>query len=170
MSILPFLSSCRNVPVKDKCENKQCTSIDIGKPAILLQHGLLSCSSCWVENLANESLGFMLADAGVDVWLGNNRGNKYSKSHVSLRPDDPRFWEFRSVLVLMFHGSGNLGQILQTFMLLYFCHNKCHNRNTDRLAFIHFTCSSQTFSWLDFENRLKYSDDIRSNDIYKKFN
>lgn len=70
--------------------------IDIGKPAILIQHGLLSCSSCWVENLANESLGFMLADAGVDVWLGNNRGNKYSRSHVSLSPDDPRFWEFRS--------------------------------------------------------------------------
>ncbi|XP_062594628.1 gastric triacylglycerol lipase-like [Saccostrea cucullata] len=64
------------------------------KPAILLQHGLLSCSSCWVENLANESLGFMLADAGVDVWLGNNRGNKYSRGHVNLSPNDPRFWKF----------------------------------------------------------------------------
>lgn len=83
-----YILSLQRIPFSKKSPTRK------GKPAILLQHGLLSCSSCWVENLANESLGFMLADAGVDVWLGNNRGNKYSKSHVSLSPDDPRFWEF----------------------------------------------------------------------------
>lgn len=31
--------------------------------------------------------------------------------------------EAMSVLVLMIHGSGNLGQSLQTFMLLHLCHN-----------------------------------------------
>ncbi len=37
----------------------------------------------------------MLANIGYDVWLGNNRGNKYSRSHISLNPDkDKNFWDF----------------------------------------------------------------------------
>ncbi|XP_017885792.1 lipase 3-like, partial [Ceratina calcarata] len=42
----------------------------------------------------SQSLAFMLADQGYDVWFGNFRGNTYSKAHVNLTTNDKRFWDF----------------------------------------------------------------------------
>lgn len=65
-----------------------------GRP-VLLQHGLLDAATTWVVNFPEQSLGYILADAGYDVWLGNMRGNHYSRAHVKYDPDhDEAFWDF----------------------------------------------------------------------------
>eukprot|EP00391_Amoebophrya_sp_Ameob2_P010827 CAMPEP_0178984524 /NCGR_PEP_ID=MMETSP0795-20121207/1654_1 /TAXON_ID=88552 /ORGANISM="Amoebophrya sp., Strain Ameob2" /LENGTH=693 /DNA_ID=CAMNT_0020675399 /DNA_START=96 /DNA_END=2177 /DNA_ORIENTATION=- len=63
-------------------------------PPVLLQHGLLDSCATWVVNEPDESLAFLLADRGYDVWLGNTRGSTYSLEHVNLTTADAAFWDF----------------------------------------------------------------------------
>ncbi|CAB0010913.1 unnamed protein product [Nesidiocoris tenuis] len=61
---------------------------------VLLMHGVLSCSDTWVSRGKSQDLAFIMTDMGYDVWLGDLRGNPYTKHHKFLSPHDPRFWDF----------------------------------------------------------------------------
>jgi len=59
-----------------------------GKVAVL-QHGLMDTSATWVLNDRQNSLGYILSDAGFDVWLANSRGNRYTAAL-----DASKAWSF----------------------------------------------------------------------------
>jgi len=63
---------------------------------VFLQHGLMDSSATWVlAGPDNHAPAFRLAEEGYDVWLGNFRGNLYSRAHSEYDPDYSReFWEF----------------------------------------------------------------------------
>ncbi|XP_070610063.1 lipase member M-like [Erythrolamprus reginae] len=64
------------------------------KPVVLLVCGILTEGRSWILNLPSNSLGFVLADAGYDVWLINNRGTSWSRRHQNLTIDQEQFWNF----------------------------------------------------------------------------
>lgn len=67
----------------------------VKKRVVYLHHGLLMNSEVWVcLTDAQRCLPFVLVERGFDVWLGNNRGNKYSKKSVKLSPSSLEFWDF----------------------------------------------------------------------------
>ncbi|CAH2096565.1 unnamed protein product [Euphydryas editha] len=66
---------------------------DKSKP-ILLMHGVIDSADTFIIR-GNLSLSAALANAGYDVWLGNSRGNRYSRRHLYLDPNtDKEFWDF----------------------------------------------------------------------------
>jgi pimeloyl-ACP methyl ester carboxylesterase len=57
-------------------------------------HGIFDSSDGLVCNEEDKCIPFILANKGYDIWMGNNRGNKHSRFHQSLKPDSDEFWEF----------------------------------------------------------------------------
>lgn len=64
------------------------------RPPVFLQHGLFQGGDAWFQNSREESLGFILADSGFDVWVGNVRGTNWSHGHVSLSEHNKAFWDW----------------------------------------------------------------------------
>ncbi|KAK6637678.1 hypothetical protein RUM44_008100 [Polyplax serrata] len=72
---------------------KNCGNMTLKKP-VLIQHGLLSSAYDFLILGPKKSLGYILADNCYDVWLGNNRGNSESRTHVNMTTADKEFWQF----------------------------------------------------------------------------
>eukprot|EP01102_Stenamoeba_stenopodia_P019611 TRINITY_DN7450_c0_g1_i1.p1 TRINITY_DN7450_c0_g1~~TRINITY_DN7450_c0_g1_i1.p1 ORF type:complete len:432 (+),score=97.77 TRINITY_DN7450_c0_g1_i1:70-1365(+) len=94
-----FVIELFHIPAKLKDSSKdKATATTIQqqqrKGVVYMQHGLLESSSVWVLH-GRDSLPFVLASLGYDVWLGNNRGNIYGQQHThNLTTSDPEFWNW----------------------------------------------------------------------------
>jgi len=64
------------------------------KPAVLLMAGIECDMNFWTVNDPSVAPPFVLAEAGYDVWLGNNRGTRYAQYHVELDPASAHYWRF----------------------------------------------------------------------------
>lgn len=67
---------------------------DNSGPPVFLQHGLFQGGDTWFINSNEQSLGYILADNGFDLWIGNVRGTRWSKGHSSLSIHDKLFWDW----------------------------------------------------------------------------
>lgn len=77
------------IPYSPNLQNQNTT-----KKVAFLMHGILSSSDCWIMNGAENSLAYVLSNAGYDVWMGNARGNTYSRNNVEMTSLLPHFWDF----------------------------------------------------------------------------
>ena len=62
--------------------------------SVLVMHGIFASSADWIITGPSHGLGYILSNEGYDVWLGNARGNRYSRNHTSLDPKSKEFWDF----------------------------------------------------------------------------
>ncbi|XP_033209290.1 lipase 3-like isoform X2 [Belonocnema kinseyi] len=65
-----------------------------GKPTVFLMHGLLLSSNDWIIAGPRKAFGYILAEAGYDVWMGNARGTFYSRKHLNSSISKKSYWSF----------------------------------------------------------------------------
>ncbi|XP_078170815.1 lipase 1 isoform X2 [Carex rostrata] len=83
-----FILSVQNIPYGKNALRKK------RGPPVYLQHGLFQGGDAWFINSCEQSLGYILADNGFDVWVGNVRGTRWSKNHASYNVHDKEFWDW----------------------------------------------------------------------------
>lgn len=64
------------------------------KPTVLMMHGITADAHTFFSNGEGLALGYLLVENGFDVWVGNNRGSKYSRRHKTLDIHKKEFWQF----------------------------------------------------------------------------
>lgn len=89
-------------------------TVDEVKVPVLLIHGLMQDCESFLCCEREKSLAAVLAHYGFDVWLGNNRGCKYSNGHVRLPASSAAYWDFSIDDLARFDFPAMLDRIIST--------------------------------------------------------
>lgn len=79
--VLDYEEVSLNDKVKDPVEEMETNYRNARRRPIFLQHGLGASAASWLVAEDGASFGKLLANRGYDVWLGNTRGNYFSRRH-----------------------------------------------------------------------------------------
>ncbi|CAI8614700.1 unnamed protein product [Vicia faba] len=81
----------------------------------------------WLLLPPSQSLAFLLADNGFDVWIANSRGTKYSHQHTSFSSNSSDYWNWSwdelvaydlpATFEFIFCSSGGSSECFQMFLL-----------------------------------------------------
>lgn len=115
-----------------------------GLPVAFIQHGFLQSSEGWVINDAQNSLLVKLVEKGYDVWLGNNRGTKYSMQNDFHAQDQKQYWEFSFQQMGLLDQPAMIGYVLK------------HTGQPDLVYFGHSQGTSQMFAALSDEKTSEF--------------
>jgi len=64
-------------------------------PPVFIMHGAAGDGATWIDDYKTGlPMHLQLAEAGYDIWIGNNRGTEWAQEHVSLTVDQPEFWQW----------------------------------------------------------------------------
>jgi lysosomal acid lipase/cholesteryl ester hydrolase len=75
--------------------NKDDKERGIKRPVVFMQHGVTDYAFGWIMHYPEMSPAFQLSRAGYDVWLGNQRGCKFSNKHDFYdSKTDKEYWDF----------------------------------------------------------------------------
>lgn len=107
-----FVLSVQRLPWGRKGRSNKIHEAGKKKPVFLL-HYLLGSSADWVINLPEQSLPYILADSGYDVWLGNVRGNTCSR-HLRYKRHEKEFWDFSFDEMIEYDLPAMLDHVLNT--------------------------------------------------------
>ncbi|KAK4880454.1 hypothetical protein RN001_008600 [Aquatica leii] len=96
---------------------------------VLLVPGVVCGSADWVNMGATNSLGFILADHGYDVWLANYRGTTWSRKHETLNADinKKEFFDYSFQEIGAYDLPANINHILNVTHhenLIYIAHSQ----------------------------------------------
>ena len=63
------------------------------RPPVYFQHGWMGSCMNWFM-IGEDSLPFLAYERGFDVWLGNFRGNTFSREHIKYNVYSEQFWDY----------------------------------------------------------------------------